>query len=91
MPLPIEERLAALHEHYVSQINASVARGRLDLVRELVDEYEDESLHLMLSSGDGTVRQLSREPADILEFGPHTRSERGTARADRLRFWRRTS
>ena len=58
MPLPIEERLAALHEHYVSQINASVARGRLDLVRELVDEYEDESLHLMLSSGDGTVCQL---------------------------------
>jgi hypothetical protein len=91
MPLPIEERLAALHEHYVSQINASVARGRLDLVRELVDEYEDESLHLMLSSGDGTVRQLSHEPAEILEFGSRTRSGRGVPRADRFCFWRRTS
>ena len=89
MPLPIEERLAALHEHYVSQINASVARGRVDLVRELVDEYEDESLHLMLSSGDGTVRQLSHEPADILGFGDQTRSGRGVPRADRFRFWRR--
>ncbi len=93
MSPPIEERLAVLHEHYIRQINASVATGRWGLVRELADEYEDESLQLMLSHRDGTPGQPSRGPADILELGGWTTHGRSTPRADtwRSRFWRRHS
>jgi hypothetical protein len=41
------ERLHALHEAYVWEVNAAVGEGRLDLVSRLADDYLDEALRLM--------------------------------------------
>jgi hypothetical protein len=90
---PIEERLAALHAHYVRRINESVAAGRLDLVRELADEYEDESLELMLALESGTASQPDYRRAEILELGGTAPYWHGAGRPGpwRFRFWRRSS
>jgi hypothetical protein len=47
------ERLHALHETYVWEVNAAVGEGRLDLVSQLADDYLEEALRLM-SSGEPT-------------------------------------
>ena len=39
--------LRELHDAYAWKVNAAVAEGRMDLVRELADEYTDEALQLM--------------------------------------------
>ena len=39
-----------LHEHYVRRVNAAVADDRMDLVRELNDEYVEEALRLILAT-----------------------------------------
>lgn len=74
--VPIEERLAALHAHYVRRVNAAVGAGRMDLVRDLVDEYEDETLECVLEheaprTGSGlaswTASDPTLGPAEILE------------------------
>ena len=49
-PTPIDERLRLLHEHYTWQINAAVADGRMDLVRELANDCQDEALALILAA-----------------------------------------
>jgi hypothetical protein len=41
------EQLRELHDTYVWHVNAAVGEGRLDLVRELADEYVDRAMELM--------------------------------------------
>ena len=52
---PFEEGLASLRAHYVRRIDAAVAVGRMDLVRELANDYEDEALQLMIAVEGGVV------------------------------------
>jgi hypothetical protein len=84
--MPIEERLASLQAHYAERINAAVAAGRMDLVRDLANDYEDEALELILESGASS--QPGSGTVEILEFDgawPHWH------RPGRWRFgfWRR--
>jgi hypothetical protein len=66
---PIDERLRRLSAQYTWRINAAVAAGRMDLVRDLVNDCQDEALDLMLALGCGTPSQLNYHAAEILEFG----------------------
>jgi hypothetical protein len=84
---PIETRLASLHAHYVAQINAAVAAGRMDLVEDLAGCYEDEALELMLDAEGDTSNQRGYRTAEILEFAPEWPHWRGLSRL-RLWFWR---
>ena len=71
MPMtPFEEGLASLRAHYIWRIDAAVAAGRMDLVRELANDYEDEALELMLAVEGGVPAEHDRQTAEILEFGP---------------------
>jgi hypothetical protein len=84
---PFQKALASLHAHYAERIEAAVAAGRMDLVRELADGYEDEALQLMLTLEGGTPTQLGFGNAEILELGPvWPRRERSSSR--RFGFWR---
>lgn len=49
-----DERLRALHDSYVWEVNAAVGEGRLDLVRELADQFFDEALEL-IAGGESTT------------------------------------
>ena len=40
--------LAELHDTYVWDVNAAVAEGREDLVRDLADDYFERSVRLMM-------------------------------------------
>jgi len=40
--------LAELHDSYVWDVNAAVAEGREDLVRDLADDYFERSVRLMM-------------------------------------------
>jgi hypothetical protein len=84
---PIEVRLASLHAHYVERINAAVAAGRMDLVRDLAGDYEDEALELMLDAEGDTSNQQGYRTAEILEFGPEWPHWRGLSKW-RLWLWR---
>ena len=59
-PTPLDEALPALHAHYTAQVNAAVAAGRMDLVRDLADECQDEALALILEAEGASARQLGR-------------------------------
>lgn len=99
--IPIEERLAALHAHYVRRVNAAVAAGRMDLVRDLVDEYEDEALEWMLEHeaprsaaglGSGAAGDPNLGPAELLDSGagtPWWSEGADPGGTSRFRFWRR--
>lgn len=97
--MPIEVRLAALHDHYVRRINAAVAANRMDLVRDLVDEYEDEALECLLEheaprtgSRSWTAIDPNLGPPEILESDggtPWWPPPAGTGSPSRFRFWRR--
>jgi hypothetical protein len=67
----LDEQLPALHAHYTARINAAVAAGRMDLVRDLADECRDEALALILAA-EGPSRR-SGDRVEILEAGgwPH--------------------
>jgi hypothetical protein len=82
---PFEEGLAFLRAHYVERIDAAVAAGRMDLVKELADDYEDEALQLMLRVEGGVPAQADHRSVEILEFGP-TWQNRSASR--RFGFWR---
>ena len=88
MPVtPIQQRLASLQAHYAERMNAAVAAGRMDLVRDLADDYEDEALELILASESGTSSERDYGTAEILDFGgawPHWHG----LRTWRFRFWR---
>ena len=68
-PTSIDERLRHLHEHYTWQINAAVAEGRMDLVRELSNDCQDEALALMLTADGGTSSQPNQRMVETLELG----------------------
>jgi hypothetical protein len=82
-----EKALASLRAHYLERIDVAVAAGRMDLVRELADGYEDEALQLMLTLEGGTSSQLGHGTAEILELGPAwpRRTDSGSRR---FGFWR---
>jgi hypothetical protein len=84
---PFEKALASLRAHYLERIDVAVAAGRMDLVRELADGYEDEALQLMLTLEGGTSSQLGHGTAEILELGPAwpRRTDSGSRR---FGFWR---
>ena len=85
MPRQLDEGLASLRAHYLERIDTAVAAGRMDLVRELADGYEDEALRLMLSVEGGASTQPRPRTAEILEFGPLSPHR---SRSKRWRFWR---
>ena len=83
----LEEGLAFLRAHYAERIDMAVAAGRMDLVRELADSYEDEALQLMLAvEGDAAI-EPEHGTAEILELGP-ARPHRPALRTWRFGFWR---
>ena len=83
---PFEEGLASLRAHYAERIEAALVAGRMDLVRELADGYENEALELMISV-EGGATQPDHSAAEILEFGPSSRDRPGPGRW-RFGFWR---
>ena len=84
---PFEDGMASLRAHYLERIDAAVAAGRMDLVRELADSYEDEALQLMLAAEDDGSIQPHHSTAEILELGPQSphRSSSGSWWSG---FWR---
>ena len=86
MPIPIDERLRLLHAHYTSQINAAVGAGRMDLVRDLANDCQDEALALILAAEDGRSTQPNQETVEILEFVGWPRW-RGVHRPGTWRSW----
>jgi hypothetical protein len=46
----MQPAITALHESYVWQVNEAVAEDRMDLVRELNEEYIEEALRLILAT-----------------------------------------
>ena len=86
MPIPINERLRLLHAHYTSQINAAVAAGRMDLVRDLANDCEDEALALILAAEGDLSSQANQQRVEILEFGGWPRW-RGVHRPGTWRSW----
>jgi hypothetical protein len=83
---PFEEGLAFLRAHYAERIDMAVAAGRMDLVRELADNYEDEALELMISI-EGAPTQPDHSATEILELGPSSRVRPGSG-SWRFGFWR---
>ena len=83
---PLEEGLAFLRAHYAERIDMAVAAGRMDLVRELADSYEDEALQLMLAVEGGAPTEPEHGTAEILELGPMRPHRR--LRTWRFGFWR---
>jgi hypothetical protein len=84
---PFVKALASLRAHYAERIDAAVAAGRMDLVRELADDYEDEALKLILSVEGGIPSQATHGKAEILELGPVWPGREGMG-SGRFRFWR---
>ena len=80
MPVtPIEERLASLQAHYAERINAAVAAGRMDLVRDLANDYEDEALELILATA---AHRASRTPGRSRSWSSVARGRTGTRPED---------
>jgi hypothetical protein len=83
------EQLRELHDTYVWQVNAAVGAGRLDLVRELADQYLDEALELLTAGEPATcgrtdcaVCDSPRPPVATSRFRRRT-TRRGAARRRR--------
>ena len=85
MATQFEDGLASMRAHYLERIDAAVGAGRMDLVRELANSYEDEALQLMLE--DGASTQPQHGTAEILELGP-TWPHRAGSSSWRFGFWR---
>ncbi len=84
----IETRLPALHAHYTALMNAAVAAGRMDLVEDLADAYQDEALELLLaleaedgSRSDRRSRSSSSGPAAVRGARPTRRCRRPLRRS----------
>jgi hypothetical protein len=74
--------LRELHEAYVWKVNAAVAEGRMDLVREFADAYTDEALQL--------ITTLHPPGCGRPDCSVCARGSAGPAvPARRRRFWRR--
>ena len=83
---PFEKGLASLRAHYAARIDVAVAAGRMDLVRELADSYEDEALELMLLV-EGDQQSQPDSTVEILEFGS-VWAQRPRTGTRRFGFWR---
>ena len=83
---PFEEGLAFLRAHYAERIEAALVAGRMDLVRELADGYENEALELMISVEGGAAPLPGHGTLEILKFGPSSRPR--PASNWRFGFWR---
>ena len=59
MSTSIDERLQLLDAHYVRRISAAVDADRMDLVRDLANDYHDEALALILAAEGSTSSQLN--------------------------------
>ena len=57
MSTSIDERLQLLDAHYVRRISAAVDADRMDLVRDLANDYHDEALALILAAEGSTSSQ----------------------------------
>jgi hypothetical protein len=76
---PLVDRLRALHEHYVDAVNCAVAADRDDLVAELVADYPDEALALMVpgqvdmqsspSAPNGLPMTIRGRPRGVIDHG----------------------
>lgn len=77
-----ENGLAVVQAHYAARINAAVAAGRMELVRDLTNDYVDEALELMLT----VERSSPGQPVEILEFGFRSQHAHRVG-TRRLRFW----
>ena len=84
---PFEEGMAFLRAHYAERIDVAVAAGRMDLVRDLADSYDDEALQLMLSVEGGAPSQPGHGTVEILELGPVWPHREGLG-SRRFGFWR---
>ena len=92
MSTSIDEQLQLLDAHYTCEINAAVEAGRMDLVRDLANDYHDEALALMLDAEGDTSSRLTLGTAEILELGGWPRSEDIDRKAGWwFRLWRRNS
>lgn len=80
-----QERLLALHDSYVWEVNAAVGEGRMDLVWQLVDRYMDQAL-AMMTAGDtgGCDRPGCAMCGRAAPPGPHARRRRWFGRGRRL-------
>jgi hypothetical protein len=87
---PIEEKLARLQAHYATRMNAAVAAGRMDLVKDLANDCHDEALDMMLAVDDTSELRTQHE-VEILELGAQWPTWQGHTwpRSLRFRFWRR--
>ena len=59
-PTPLDERLPALHAHYTALVNAAIAAGRMDLVRDLANDCEDEALEMILEAEGAATGRSNR-------------------------------
>ena len=85
-PTTIEQQLVTLHAHYTSRVNAAVAAGRMDLVRDLAADCQDEALDLILAE-DGDIATAAE--VEVLELGDGLPQwPRGRPGPRRHRFWR---
>ena len=66
-PTPLDERLPALHAHYTALVNAAIAAGRMDLVRDLANDCEDEALEMILEAEGAATGRSNR--VEVLETG----------------------
>ncbi len=46
----MQSQMTDLHEHYVRRVHEAVAGDRVELVRELNEEYVEEALRLILAT-----------------------------------------
>lgn len=80
------EQLRALHDRYTWDVNAAVGEGRLDLVRELADQYLDQALELLTGGEPATCGRTdcavcdgSRSAAPVPRRRRWSRRTRGSA------------
>ena len=74
------ERLRALHDRYVWEVNAAIGEGRLDLVWELADQFLDEALEYITG---GEVTACARTDCAVCN------RSRPTVAVPRRRRWSR--
>jgi hypothetical protein len=70
------DRLRELHDSYVWEVNAAVGENRLDLVRQLADDYVDQALRLMTADDPSGCGRWDCTVCARLEQRPSGRSRR---------------
>ena len=87
----IEERLVALHAHYIWRINAALAADRIDLARDLANDWHDEATQMIITVA-GTSIAPNPPMAEVLELGAWPKWQvMGRNRGWLSRLWRHSS